>query len=362
MIKQKYFRIIKEKNMKKCSCFFAIACGVVLVFASCSGGRDSSSSAGNTEFKYNYKLTTPLGQTHLSVEYWTKLFTDLEAKTNGRLTGKVYPTSQLANGNMMTAVDMIQKGTIDLGAFGSPLLGGYVAEMRLPTIPFLFENSEQVDKVLNSKEVMDYFRRKCAESNFYFLGWMENSWNEISNSKRELIHPQDMKGLKMRVAANDLVSDAFVAAGASVVDMSLSELYTALQQGVVDGEENGVSGAFYANKLYEVQKYLTYCQYSYNAFSCVMNKTLWDKMPAADQELFTQLFNIYGPGQVKANRDSMETNLKIIEDYGVVVHRLTPAEREEWKTVMGPDSAPIVALLKKYDQEFVNSLLAAVKK
>jgi TRAP-type C4-dicarboxylate transport system substrate-binding protein len=93
-----------------------------------------------------------------------------------------------------------------------------------------------------------------------------------------------------------------------------------------------------------------------------MNKTLWDRMPAADQELFTQLFAIYGPGQVKANRDSMETNLKIIEDYGVVVHRMTPAEREEWKAVMGPNSAPITALLKKYDQEFVKILLDAVKK
>jgi tripartite ATP-independent transporter DctP family solute receptor len=348
--------------MKKFLVFFAILCSIVFVVVSCSREGSSSSSAGNAEFKYNFKLTTPLGQTHLSVEYWTKLFTDLEAKTNGRLSGRVYPTSQLANGNMMTAVDMIQKGTIDLGAFGSPLLSGYVAEMRLPTTPFLFEDSGQVDRVLNSQEVMDYFRKKCAQSNFYFLGWMENSWNEISNSKRELIHPQDMRGLKMRVAANDLVSDAFAAAGASVVDMSLSELYTALQQGVVDGEENGVSGAFYANKLYEVQKYLLYCQYSYNAFSCVMNKTLWDKMPASDQELFTQLFNIYGPGQVKANRDSMETNLKIVEDYGVVVHRMTPSERAEWTSTMGPDSAPIVALLKTYDPEFVKILLDAVKK
>ncbi|MDR1933591.1 MAG: TRAP transporter substrate-binding protein [Spirochaetales bacterium] len=349
------------KKLRIVSCIVLLA---AFMLSACSGGGPSSSPAGAAsssapEFKYSFKLTTPLGQTHLSVEYWTKLFADLEAKTGGRLNGRVYPTSQLANGNMMTAVDMIQKGTIDLGAFGSPLLSGYVAEMRLPTTPFLFDSSEQVDRVLNSKEVMDYFRRRCAASNFYFLGWMENSWNEISNSKRELVHPQDMRGLKMRVAANDLVSEAFVAAGASVVDMSLSELYTALQQGVVDGEENGVSGAFYANKLYEVQKYLLYCQYSYNAFSCVMNKTLWDSIPAGDQALITQLFDIYGPGQVQANRDSMEKNLKFVEDYGVVVHRMTPAEREEWKTVMGPDSATIANLLKTYDQEFVNILLNA---
>ncbi|MCM3713957.1 TRAP transporter substrate-binding protein [Alkalihalobacillus oceani] len=355
-------------NTRKSRITFGLFIGIALsiLLAGCgSANTDSqpdSSSPSATEgssFTHEFQLTTPLGDSHTAVQIWTDLFAELEEKTDGRLTGKVFSNSQLGGGNMNTTVDMVQKGTIDIGVFGSPLLGGYVPEFRVPTTAFLFDDFETADKALNDEAVMNFYREKSGESGYYFMGWMENSWNEITNNKKELILPEDMQGLKMRVAAGDIVIAGFQAAGANVVDMSLNELYTALQQGVADGQENGVSGAITANKLYEVQKYMTYTQYSYSPFAVVMNKKLWDEIPADDQAILTTLFEKYAPMQIQQNRESMEENLEFVKSEGMIVHVMTPEEREQWKAVMGPEAPDVQKVLDTYDQDFVKMLIDA---
>lgn len=359
--------------------YLALVLSVIMLcaaFAGCSSGSSSggpapassavpaasgeapaaSGTAPTSNFKYDFKVTTPLGDTHSAVQYWKDFFTELSEKSGGRLTGDIFPNSQLAGGNMNTSVDMVQKGTIDVFCGGIALLGPLVAESRLISIPFMFDNFEQGDKTLNSEAVMAYFSEKYGEYNYHLFGWMENGWMEWTNNIREIKEPEDFKGIKMRTGAQPFLGAGYEAMGGTGVEMSLSEVYTALQQGVVDGQCNGISGAITANKLYEVQKYLTMCQVEWSPFVCLMNLDLWNKMPAGDQALWDEVFSKYGPAQIQACRDAMEPCLEQVEEYGVIVHHMTPEERERFKEKMGPNSEPVQKLLASYDQDFVKLL------
>lgn len=331
-----------------------------------SGGSNSPEDASTNDstvddgdaFTYDFKVTTPLGESHTSVKYWTELFEELSERTDGRLTGKVYPNSTLAGGNMTTATDMVQKGTIDILVCGAGMLDGYVPEMDLPAMAFLFDNNEAADGTLNDDYVLGYYRDKLSPNGFYLLGWMENAWAEITNSKRELTTDNFLNGLTMRVAGNQVLSAAYESAGATTVNIDLSELYTALQQGVCDGEENGLAGAITANNLYEVQKYILYCQYSYGAFSCCINQKLWESIPESDQQIIMDVFNEYAPQQIEANRNAMETSLQTCIDYGCEIHYITDEERAAWKEIMGPSCEKVQNVLaENYDLEFANEFI-----
>lgn len=361
----------KGKKMKKLTSIFLVACMVVGVLTGCGGEKVTSTSdnqnseSGTSTWSYSFTATTPLGDTHTAVEYWGKIFDELSERTNGRITGKIYPSSQLAGGDMATSLDMVQKGTIDIFVGGSTILGSYIPEFRLTNLAFVFPNNESCDGTLNDEEIMAFYNKESEAQGFHFLGWMENGWSEITNNKRELIKPSDLSGLVMRIPnGNDALIKAYESVGASAVNINLGELYTSLQQGVCDGEENGIAGAITSNMLYEVQKYMTYCQYAYGSFSCMMNDQLWNSIPAEDQALIQEVFEENATAQIQANRDAMEPCLKQVEDYGMVVHVMTDEEKAEWTEAMGPDSAAVKEILEgdEYDQDFVNLFLNKAKK
>lgn len=354
---------------------FSLIVAIVMIFSlaltACGGGTQSNQStnsgsgnaaststeSGGSDFKYDFKITTPLGDTHSGVKYMNDAFKEIAEKTNGRITGQVYPTSQLAAGDMGAATDMLVKGTIDGMFAGNALYGPFVPEYYLLGTCFLFHSHESADETFYNDQVWDYYSAALEGVNLHLVGYMENAWMVMTNNKRPLVHPSDLKGLKMRCNDGDLVTTAMESQGCSTVTMSLTDLYTALQQGVVDGQDNGIAGAITANKLYEVQKYCTDMEYTYSPFVVTINNELWNKIPAEDQEIITEVLQRYCKEQVEFNRGSVAQKKQEIIDAGVEVYDPTEEEVQEWIDAMGPNNPEVQELLAQYDQDFLKLLL-----
>jgi|GEM_PF-5561856 len=322
----------------------------------------SATAASTSTYKHSFTVTTPLADSHSAVKYINDAFKEISDKTGGRITGQVYASSQLASGQMATAMDMTVKGTIDMQCAGNSIYGPYIKDYELLGIPFLFQNHAAADKVLYNKDVYDYYSKKCEETNLHLMGYMENAWMVYTNNKHQMKVPSDLKGLKMRCGDGDLVEAAMMNQGASVVHMSLTDLYTSLQQGVVDGQDNGIAGAVVANKLYEVQKYITNVEFTYSPFVVVMNNNLWKQIPESDQKIMTDIFQKYMKEQVDYNRSLIEPNLQKIKDFGDDVYTPTADELKTWQAQMGADSDAVKKVLEKnYNQDFVKTLLSVAK-
>ncbi len=356
---------------KSISLLTALSLSAMMILSGCSSGASTSangsssssaSSSSGSTFTHNFTVTTPLADTHSAVTAINNAFAEISEKTGGRITGQVFASSQLASGQMATAMDMVVKGTIDMQFAGNSIYGSYIKDYEVLGTPFLFETHEVADQVLYNDEIYDYYSQKCEETNLHLLGYMENAWMVYTNSKHEVKVPSDLKGLKMRCGDGDLVEAAMIDAGASIVYLSLTDLYTSLQQGVVDGQDNGIEGAIYTNKLYEVQDYLTNIEVTYSPFVFVVNNELWKTIPESDQAIMTEVFDKYMKEQVEYNRSLIAPNLQEIIDYGVNVYTPTEEEAEIWRTEMGAKSPAVSKVLaENYNQDFVAMLLDVVE-
>ncbi len=203
-------------------------------------------------------------------------------RTKGKVKIDVYPSTQL--GNERDMVEGLQLGTIDLVVTSTGPLGGFVPKMFVVDLPFLFRDREHAYKVLDGpvgRELMDAFAPKGIKG----LAFWENGFRQITNNVRPIEKPEDLKGIKIRTMENKIHLASFRAFGASPTPMAWSEVYTALQQGTIDGQENPLS-TIMANSLWEVQKYLVLTSHAQSAFIAQINEGIWQKMTPETQKVW----------------------------------------------------------------------------
>src|SRR5262249_26956065 len=194
------------------------------------------------------------------------------------------------------SVEGVQLGTIDLTLTSTGPLPNFVPDVAILDIPFLFKDYAQARAVLDGpigQELLKKFEAKGMVA----LGWAENGFRHMTNSKREVKAPEDLKGLKMRTMENPIHIAAYKEFGILPTPMAFSEVYTALQQGTVDGQENPLS-VITSAKLDQVQKYLSLTGHVYSPAVFLMNKAQWDKLSDADKQAFLAA----AKEAVKANR------------------------------------------------------------
>lgn len=204
----------------------------------------------------------------------------VKAKTNGRVEIQVAHSAQLGDDAAM--VTALRSGTLDFSANSQGAMAAVVPEFAALGLPFLFADVQKAWSVMDGaigKELAD----KTAAKGMVLLGLWENGIRQMSNSKRSIKSPADMKGLKMRTPPDAVTVDIMQAMGADAQQIKFSELYVALQQGVVDGQENPLTNIASA-KLYEVQKYISLSGHKYESTPFLMSKRSWDRLSAADQK------------------------------------------------------------------------------
>lgn len=208
----------------------------------------------------------------------------VKAKTNGRIEIQVAHSAQLGDDAAM--VTALRSGTLDMSANSQGAVATVVPEFAALGLPFLFGDVQKAWQLMDGpigKELAD----KSAAKGMVLLGLWDNGIRQMSNSKRPIKAPADLKGLKMRTPPDEVTIDIMKAMGADAQQIKFSELYVALQQGVVDGQENPLTNIASA-KLYEVQKYISLTGHKYESTPFLMSKRTWDRLPEADRKVINE--------------------------------------------------------------------------
>jgi len=231
------------------------------------------------------KLAHTVPASHAYHKGYVKFKEMVEKRTNGRVSVTIFPHGTL--GGDIQAADSVQMGIAQMALTGTFALYDYNPKWAVMDLPYLFDDYNDVDKIINGpigKELM-----KNAVGKTYVLGFMENGFRHVSNNKRPIKTLEDFDGLKIRTMKAPVHISAFKALGASPTPMPFGELYTAMQTGVVDGEENPPS-LFYAMKFYEVQKYFSLTRHVYLAGLTLINKPFFDGLPEDIQTIVRTSF------------------------------------------------------------------------
>jgi len=219
---------------------------------------------------------------------------EVEQRTNGRYKIQTFYSGAL--GGEREYIESVQLGTQELAFSSTGPVPNFVPETKILDIPFLFRDKEHARKVLDGEIGQDLLK-KFEPKGFKALVWGENGVRHMTNSKRPVNTPDDLKGLKMRTMENPVHIAAYKGLGIVTTPMAFPEVFTALQQGTVDGQENPLS-VIMAGKFEQVQKHLSLTGHVYSPAILLMNKAAFDKLSAADKEAFLEAAKV----AVKANR------------------------------------------------------------
>jgi len=227
---------------------------------------------------------------------------EVEKRTNGRY--KIQNFYAGALGAERESIEGIQLGTLDLTMTSTGPVPNFVPEVAILDIPFLFHDYAHARAVLDGPIGQDLLTKFDAKG-IKALAWGENGFRHMTNNKHPVNTPDDLRGLKMRTMENPIHIEAYRQFGILPTPMAFTEVFTALQQGTVDGQENPLS-VITAAKLEQVQKYLSLTGHVYSPALILMSTAQWDKLSAADQ----QAFSAAAREAVKANRARIDEDEK----------------------------------------------------
>ncbi|MCS3806937.1 C4-dicarboxylate-binding protein DctP [Chromobacterium alkanivorans] len=306
-------------------------------------------AAGEIVIKFSHVVAqdTPKGK---AAEYFKKL---AEERTKGKVKVQVYPNSQLYKDKeelealQLGAVQMLAPSLAKFGPLG-------VKEFEVFDLPYLFDNYDDLHKVTQGP-VGQQLLGKLDSKGIKGLAFWDNGFKHFSANK-PLKSPADLKGLKMRIQSSKVLDEQMRALGALPQVMAFSEVYQALQTGVVDGTENPPSN-MYTQKMHEVQKHMTTTAHGYLGYAVIVNKRFWDGLPA---DVRAQLDSAMRDATKYANDIAKKENdadlAKIAKSGKTAIYNPTPAEREAFKKTLLPVHAKMAerigpALIKTIYQQ-----------
>lgn len=333
------------------SAFLAMALTAGSLLTGCSGGSSSAPAASKASSPsaqsgdstqpaagaVTFKLATGTSQSYK--EMCAEFKKAVEAETKGQIVINVFADNSL--GGEREVVEGAQIGDVDLATSSTSPLASFYSNLYLFDTPYLFESRDEAYQVEDG-EVGNSIAKGLEDKGLKCLGFAENGWRDITTSDREIHTPDDLKGLKIRVMENEIQIAIWKALGSNPTPMSFTEVFTALQQKTIDGQENPVE-VIYSSKLNEVQKYLILSQHIYNPYIFVMNKEKFDALSADNQKII------------------LDTAKKVIADQRQAAVKY---EQEEIDKMKAAGNTTVIALTDAEKQQFrdkVSSVYDLVK-
>ena len=292
-----------------------------------------------SNYKAEYKMSLVLGPPTpwgMAGKIWADL---VKERTHGRINIKLYPGVSLIQGDQTREFSALRQGVIDMAVGSTINWSPQVKELNLFSMPFLMPDYAAIDALTQGEVGKDIFAR-LDKAGVVPLAWGENGYREVTNSKRPIKSPEDLKGMKLRVVGSPIFSDMFSAMGANPTQMSWADAQPALASGAVDGQENPLF-LFTVLKMHTVgQKFVTTWGYVADPLIFVVNKEIWASWTPADQAIVRQAAIDAGKQEIALARKGLteadKPLLKEIAGMGVTVTQLTPAEREAFVKVTRP--------------------------
>ena len=243
---------------------------------------------------------------------------EIEKNTQARYKCQQFPSSAL--GGEREQIEAVQLGTQDLVNTSTGPVGNFVPEVKIVDIPFLFRDYDHARKVMDGPIGQDILS-KFPSKGIIALGWTENGFRHMTNNKRDIVKPSDAAGLKMRTMENKVHMDGYRTFGILPTPMAFPELFGALQQGTVDGQENPIP-VILASKFAQVQKHLSLTGHVYSPALLLLSPKVWNKLSDADKKVFTDAAVKAGAAQRKKVNDDESSGIAQLEKDGMKVTKV----------------------------------------
>ncbi|MCG8639682.1 MAG: TRAP transporter substrate-binding protein [Desulfobacterales bacterium] len=274
--------------------------------------------------KYTLKAGHGAQQGHPTQFGLLKLAEIVKERSNGELEIKVFADRQLGEEREM--VEGLQFGTVDITVVSTGPLGGFVGEINVLDLPFLFKNREHAYGVFDGP-IGDELLAKFDKIGIKGAAIWENGWRHLT-TKKPVSSPADIKGLKMRTMANEIHIAAFKALGAGPVPMAWGEVYTSLDQGVIDAQENPIT-VIYTNSLWEVQNYVTLTGHVYGPHVALISKKSLGKLPEKLQKILVEAIKEASSYQRQVSMKIEEEQSKQLLEKGMKINPVDLAPFQE---------------------------------
>ncbi|RSL33561.1 DctP family TRAP transporter solute-binding subunit [Salibacterium salarium] len=328
----------------------------ILALSACGGGENNEESAGDggsSEEETVIDVSLPLGAESQQGVGVLKFGEELEALTDGRIT--IEPHYDNALGAEREVFEGMGTGTIDAGIISTGPMGGFIDEFLLFDLPYIFENHEHAHSFLDSEHGDELAKMVKEQQDVQVLAWMENGFRHNSNSVRPVETPADLEGIDHRTQESEVQVDTWEAFGANATPMAWDEVYTALQQGVMESQENPLPTIYDVN-FYEVQDYLNLTQHVYHPAPLMMSNSLFESFSEEDQELIMEAAETALPVQREESMAQEEEYLEELQNEGMEVtepdldafREAAEPVIEEWSSTVGED---LIDAARNYDYD-----------
>ena len=326
--------------MKRVFVFAIVLLFAIVVLAGCSSATPVP-VANARVFK--------MGLTNDEQSTWyaqaTKFSELVKQRSGGKLAISVFANSTLASGDQVKELNMVQQGAIDFHIGGNIVYTNIDPRYTVAMMPWLFANNQEADAVRTGplgKELLALGESKDVVG----LCLAENGFRQLTNSKKEVKTPDDIKGLKIRVPPTKLYQSVFEKLGATSVTIDLPKLFDALRDGTADGQENAIDTVA-TRQLYNVQKYLTLWNYSYGYLILGVNKALWNSFDPATQTMIRQAAEESCTYQVDEYRKLIDSQTQLIKSKGTQVTSLSADQIKAFRDKATPLYTEYEAIIGK---------------
>lgn len=306
----------------------------VLASLTCLLGSCSAETTSDGEEIHEWKMSVTVGPGSTWYQAATKFAADLEDKSDGRLLIDVYTNEQLSAGNPEAGVEQLMDGIKDFSYNSSIIYAGIDPRFGVLSAPFLINDLDDAERVLTGESgqlIEDMLRERGVEP----LGFAESGFRQITNDTRPIHTPEDLDHLKIRIPSMGVFTNLYRSQQADPITMAFSEVYTALQQGTIDGQENPVD-VTYSSGLVEVQAYMTMWNYVYDALILGMNKDLFDSLSTEDQTLIQEVAAEANAYQIEITREKEQAQLEELMEVGMDIYYPTDEEIELFRESSQP--------------------------
>jgi tripartite ATP-independent transporter DctP family solute receptor len=305
--------------------------------------------------QFLFRASTPAAEGSIIHKVFLLWKDEIEKKSNGRIKVEVYTGSTLVNGDQ-EGIEGVQRGDIAYVSPSSAPFLGFVPSVALFDLPFLYPTLDTAFEVGNNGEVAKSIKQDLEKQGLILVGVVPTGYRELTTKNTNVKSPDDLKGLKIRTQQNKNHIAMWKALGANPTPISFSELYTALQQGTVDAQENPLS-INYDSKFFEVQKYTILTGHIANMGLTVFSKKIYDKLPVDLQKVVIDVSKDVNEKSFKIYKDEIGSYVQKLRDKGMTVVELTPEQKKLFQEKAKPAAEEIG---KQVGKDKVDALLKEV--
>ncbi|QVQ51423.1 DctP family TRAP transporter solute-binding subunit [Spiractinospora alimapuensis] len=292
---------MQRKFSKLCTGVAAAATGLSLTACGTAG-------AASDDTTYSWKMTITVGAASTWYEAAELFAETLERESDGRMSVDVFPNEQLSAGNQAGGVEQLMSGDKDFTYNSTIIYAAVDPRFGAINAPFLYTDYDQADAAI-SAGAEEAYQELTAEFGVHMLGFGESGFRQVTNNVRPIEAPEDLEGIKIRIPEIGLLTDFYRGSGANPSTMNFAEVFTSLQQGTIEGQENPMDVIDKAG-MAEVQAYLTVWNYVYDPLILGVNQELFDSLDPADQDIIQDAADEANAYQIQLNRDAEEVQLE----------------------------------------------------